>query len=124
MQTVKIKSTENLVTKIFVGDSEIKRVRNVEFSQSFDTVPCFTFETMGFPDIEIDNADIRFKFTPETVADAAKVIRHSFFTDNELYNAFVTSIESAIHDNGVVCDLGDQHNLAVEIADRIIGREE
>ena len=43
--------------------------------------------------------------------------------DKFLYNAFVASIESAIYENGVVCDISDQHELALEIANRIIGVE-
>lgn len=41
--------------------------------------------------------------------------------DKDLYDAFVASIESAIYDDGTVCDILNQHNLAVEIANRIIG---
>ncbi|EOS48273.1 hypothetical protein C810_01359 [Lachnospiraceae bacterium A2] len=53
-----------------------------------------------------------------------KVIRHSLLTDKVLYDALVASIESAIYENGVVRDISDQHELALEIADRIIEREE
>lgn len=41
--------------------------------------------------------------------------------DKVLYGTFVASIESVIYDDGTVCDISDQHNLAVEIANRIIG---
>lgn len=119
MQTVKIHSNENLLTKIYVGKSEIKKVRSVEFNQSVDTVPAFTFETLGFPDIEIDNPDIRFRFTPETVTDAVKVLRHSLIADKELYNAFVASIASALKEIPAGTGLYD---VAEAVADRIIGR--
>lgn len=122
MQTVKIQSTENETAKIFVGGAELKRVISVEFSQSVDTVPTFKFETMGLPDIEIGNTDIRFRFTPETVVDSAKVLRHSLLTDKELYNALVASIESAIKE--IPPDGTWLHDAAVAVADRIIGREE
>lgn len=121
MQTVKIQPTENMATKIFVGDSELKRVISIEFNQSVDTVPCFTFETIGLPDIEIDNADIRFRFTPETTTDSIKVLRHGLLTDKELYNALVASIESAIKE---LPPRIDRECAARIIADRIIGREE
>lgn len=121
MQTVKIQSTENMATKIFVGDSELKRVISIEFNQSVDTVPCFTFETIGLPDIEIDNADIRFRFTPETATDSIKVLRHRLLTDKELYNALAASMESAIKE---LPPRIDRECAARRIADRIIGREE
>lgn len=43
--------------------------------------------------------------------------------DKVLYDAFVASIESAIYDNGVACDISDWHELALKIANRIIGVE-
>lgn len=51
-------------------------------------------------------------------------MQSALMEDKILYGAFVASIESAIHDNGVACDISDQHELALEIANRIIGAEE
>lgn len=119
---VKIISGDSCRTHVFIGDKEISGITTgIQFEQYAGKVPTFTFETVGLPDIEIDNADIRFRFTPETIEDAAKVIRHSFSSDKVLYDAFVASIESAIYDDGTVCDISDQHELALEIANRIIG---
>lgn len=50
-------------------------------------------------------------------------LQSALIEDKVLYNAFVASIESAIYENGVVCDISDQHELALEIANRIIGVE-
>lgn len=122
MQTVKIQSIDGTVfSNVFLGDKKLEGIREITFNQSVDTIPCFTFETVGLPDIEIDNADICFKFTPETISDSVKVIYHTYEIDNDFRNAFIASIESAIHDNGVVCDISDQHDLATEIANRIMG---
>lgn len=122
MQKVKIQTIDER-THIFIGDCELKHVLSASYEQTADTAPTFAFETAGFPNIEIENADIRFKFTPETVTDAAKVIRHTYKTDNDFRNAFIASIESAIYDDGTVRDISDQHNLSVKIANRIIGVE-
>lgn len=122
MKTVKIQSIDSTIfSRVFLGDKKLEGIREVTFNQSIDTIPCFTFETIGLPDIEIDNADICFKFTPETISDSVKVIYHTYEIDNDFRNAFIASIESAIHDNGVVCDISDQHDLATEIANRIMG---
>lgn len=123
MQTVKIQIIDER-THIFIGDCELKRVVSASYEQTASTAPCFMFETMGFPNIEIDNADICFRFTPETMQEAAKVICHGFSIDKVLYGAFVASIESAIYDDGTVCDISDQHRLALTVANRIIGKEE
>lgn len=50
-------------------------------------------------------------------------LQSALIEDKVLYDAFVASIESAIYENGVVCDVSDQHELALEIANRIIGVE-
>lgn len=122
MKTVKIQSIDSTIfSRVFLGDKKLEGIREVTFNQSIETIPCFTFETIGLPDIEIDNADICFKFTPETISDSVKVIYHTYEIDNDFRNAFIASIESAIHDNGVVCDISDQHDLATEIANRIMG---
>lgn len=122
MKTVKIQSIDSTIfSRVFLGDKKLEGIREVTFNQSIETIPCFTFETIGLPDIEIDNADICFKFTPETISDSVKVIYHTYEIDNDFRNAFIASIESAIHDNDVVCDISDQHDLATEIANRIMG---
>lgn len=46
MNTVKIQSIDNTTsTRVYVGDSEVHRVKSIQFEQSVDTVPTFTFET-------------------------------------------------------------------------------
>lgn len=50
-------------------------------------------------------------------------LQAALIEDKVLHDTFVTSIESAIYENGVVCDISDQHELALEIANRIIGVE-
>lgn len=89
MQTVKIQSIDGTVfSNVFLGDKKLEGIREITFNQSVETIPCFTFETVGLPDIEIDNADICFKFTPETISDSVKVIYHTYEIDNDFRNAF------------------------------------
>lgn len=122
MQAVKIQSIDNtFFPRIFLGDKKLEEVRKITFNQSVDTIPCFTFETVGFPSIEIKNAKIYFEFTPETISDAVKVIRHSFSTDKELYDTLVSNIASALKELPRESDLED---VAKAIADRIIERKE
>lgn len=122
MQTVKIQSIDNtFFPRIFLGDKKLEGIREVTFNQATDTVPCFIFETIGLPNIEIENANIYFRFTPETVSDAVKVIHHSFSTDKELYDTLVSNIASALKEIPAGTGLYD---AAKAVADRIIEREE
>jgi len=119
---VKIISDNSYKTHAFIDDIEISnKATSIQFEQNAGEVPIFTFETIGLPDIEIDNADVRFRFTPETVTDAIKVLRRSLIADKELYNAFVASIVSALKEIPAGTGLYD---VAEAVADRIIGREE
>lgn len=121
MQTVRIhKNPETDLTEIFVGDNKLNRVVSASYYQDATSVPCFEFETVGFPDIAIDNADIRFQFTPQTIQEAAKTLRHSLITDATLYDAFCASIESALKEIPTGAGLYD---VAKAIAERIIGEE-
>lgn len=121
MQTVKIQSIGNTIaTRVFIGDNHISGVTRAVFEQSSMEIPSFTLEMNGYPDILIDNADICFRFTPDTTKDATKVIRHSFSSDRELYDAFVASIASALKE--VPANTG-LYDVAQVVADRIIGRE-
>lgn len=49
-------------------------------------------------------------------------IRVEILADNNLYNALVASIYSAIYDNGAVYNIPDQRDLAEFIAKRITGK--
>lgn len=51
-------------------------------------------------------------------------LQSALMEDKTLHDAFVASIESAIYDDGTVCDISDQHRLALTVANRIIGKEE
>lgn len=118
---VRIISDDSYKTHAFIDDIEISnQTTSIQFGQNAGEVPVFTFETVGIPNTEIENADIRFRFTPETIEDAVKVIRHSFYTDGKLYDAFVASIASALKELPGESDLED---VAKAVADRIIGKE-
>lgn len=122
MQTVKIQSIDNTIaTRVFVGDNHIKGVTRVVFEQSAMEIPSFTFETDGYPNIEIDNADICFRFTPEAITDAVKVICHTYANEKDFRNAFVASIASALKEVPTGTGIYD---AAQAVADRIIEREE
>lgn len=119
-------------TECYIGGNEIKNVKSVDFRVAVDEVPQFTFETMGLPDIDM-SGDIRFKFTPETVQQAAVVLRNELMTRGELYHAFLGSMLSALDNkfwdsrerNGNELDLGEEDfkEAAVLMLNRLIGIE-
>ena len=119
-------------TECYIGGNEIKNVKSVDFRVAVDEIPHFTFETMGLPDIDM-SGDIRFKFTPETVQQAAVVLRNELMTRGELYHAFLESMLSALDEkfwdsrdrNGYDLDLGEEdfEEASVLMLNRLIGIE-
>ena len=120
-------------TECYIDDKKIKNVKSVDFRVAVDEVPQFTFETMGLPDIDM-SGDIRFRFIPETVQQAAVVLRNELSKRGDLYDVFLASMRSAIDDNfrngneacGDALDIGqaDFDEVAKLMLNRLIGLEE
>lgn len=121
-----------LGTEYYIDEKKIEHVKSIDFHVAVNEVPEFTFETMGLPDIDM-GGDVRFKFTPETVQQAALVLRNELMVRGELHRAFLGSMLSALDDrfwdsrdrNGNELDLGkeDFKEAAVLMLNRLIGIE-
>lgn len=120
-QRVKVVNTNNgwLGTEYYINDQKINNVRSVDFRVAVDEIPIFQFETMGMPDIDMDG-DVRFNFSPETVQEAAVVLRHEFTNNMDSRQALIASIESVLHEE---CSEYLLHGLAEKIANRIVDSE-
>ena len=135
MQRVKVVNPNEswLGTEYFIDRKKISNVRSVDFRVAVDEIPKFTFETLGLPDIDM-YGDIQFSFTPETVQQAAVVLRNELSKRGDLYNAFLASMRSAIDDNfrnsnetcGDALEIGqaDFDEAAKSMLNRLIGLEE
>ena len=122
MQRVKVVNPNEswLGTEYFIDGKKISNVRSVDFRVAVDEIPKFTFETLGIPDIDMPG-DVQFRFTPETIQQAAVVLQNEFKKNSEIMDALIESIESSINDAPKeIC----KHDLAVLIAKRIVGSED
>lgn len=77
------------------------------------------FEITGLHEIEIP-ADVRFSFIPQTIEDAAIVLRNELLKHGDLYDGFHASIKSALNDLGYVKN-SKNTEMAEKILKRIIG---
>lgn len=117
-----INSGNDLIgTECYINDQKTECVRAVDFRAVVDEVPTFTFEVMGLPEIDMPG-DIRFSFTPQTVAEAVKVLWNELLKHNDVYDGFLASIRSAIkelpEDKAIWAD-----ELAEMILKRVIGED-
>lgn len=120
-------------TEYYIDGKKISNVRSVDFRVAVDEVPQFTFETLGLPEIDMAG-DVQFSFTPETVQQAAVVLRNELSKRGDLYNVFLASMRSAIDDDfwntretcGNELDIckADFDEAAELMLNRLIGLEE
>ena len=78
--------------------------------------------------IEINHADLQFKYIPESVIEAVKIFRHEFLVNKDLYNGFIASIASVLEKfqikQGFLDDGYNSSYLVEMILNRILGNEE
>lgn len=120
MHTVKVfNDNGNIIpTHIEIDGKTLKKCRSIDYHADADSVPTFTFEVMALSDIEVNHADIFFKFHPQTVEESVKILRHELMQHGDVYNGFVCSIESALKE---AKPYTKEIDLARAILDRIIG---
>ena len=120
-------------TEYYIDGNKVNNVKSVDFRVAVDEVPQFTFETLGLPEIDMPGT-VQFGFTPETVQQAAVVLRNELSKRGVLYDSFLASTRSVIDDDfwnsretrGNDLDIGeDDFNEAAELMlNRLIGLEE
>lgn len=104
-------------TECYIDGKKIDKVKSVDFRVAVDEVPTFTFETVGLPDIDMHGA-VRFKFTPQTAIEAAAVLQKEFTECEQLREALVKSIATALKEAPKEAGL---YEVAEIIAKRIVG---
>lgn len=107
-------------TEYYIDGNKVNNVKSVDFRVAVDEVPHFTFETLGLPDIEM-SGDVQFSFTPETVQQAAVVLKHEFETNEKSRYALYDSVRSVLEESDVECSSISM--LALEIGNRLFDLE-
>lgn len=119
MHTVKVfNNNGNIIPTHVEIDGKPLRCRSIDYHAEADHIPTFSFEAMALSDIEVNHADICFRFHPDTVVEAVKILRNELMLHGEVYGGFLESIKSALHDMGDETDITGAAKL---ILSRIIG---
>lgn len=118
MQRVKVVNQNKswLGTECYIDGNKINNLKSVDFRVAVDEVPHFTFETLGLPDIDMLGT-VQFRFKPETVQQAAIILKHEFETNKESRWALYNSIYSLLEERGI--EESGRSILATDIAIRI-----
>ena len=111
-------------TQYFVDGTEINRVISADFHAAVDELPTSVFELMALPDIEMES-EVKFSYTPQSIEDAVRILRHELLTHGEVYNGFKASLKTAI-EKYCTCGLPfePEEETAGKILDFMIGEEQ
>lgn len=109
------------VHKIFVDGKQIKRITRLDFEINPCEVPVLTIETIGGVDFE-GQAEVNFLKDPFTVQNACKILRDEILKHGDLYNGFLSSIESSLREQkATALPFQPERDIADNILQRIIG---
>lgn len=110
------------MNKVIVNGREIQRVNHIDFNFDVSEVPQVNLGIVGGFDFE-GMAEIQFDYSPYTVKESCKIIRDELIKRGDLYNAFVSSINSVLMD-GIQCEPPNlMEHKAKQIMSRLIGDE-
>ena len=111
------------VHRVFKDGKKIERVRAINFDISAGEIPIVLVEIAGGCNFE-GMADIYFDYSPYTVKEACKILRDELLKHGDLYNGFISSIESALKEQKVTAlPFQPESEIAEKILKRIIGEE-
>ena len=111
------------VHRVFKDGKKIERVRAINFDISAGEIPIVLVEIAGGCNFE-GMADIHFDYSPYTVKEACKILREELLKHGDLYNGFLSSIESSLKEQKVTAlPFQPESEIADKILKRIIGED-
>ena len=109
-----------MIHRVFVNGEKLKRVNHIDFNIDVDEAPKVNVGIVGGCDFE-GMADVHFDYSPYTVKEACKILREEIMKRNDLFDGFVSSIQTAIEE---APNYIKNRELAERILKRIIGEEQ
>ena len=107
------------IHRVFVNGEKLKRVNHIDLNIDVAEAPQVNVGIVGGCDFE-GMADVHFDYSPYTVKEACKILREEIMKRNDLFDGFVSSIQTAIEE---APNYIKNRELAERILKRIIGEE-
>lgn len=112
-----------MMHRVFVNGEKLKRVNHIDLNIDVAEVPQVNVGIVGGCDFE-GMADIHFDYSPYTVKEACKILRDELLKHGDLYNGFISSIESALKEQkATALPFQPERDIADKILQRIIGED-
>lgn len=110
-----------MIHRVFVNGEKLKRVNHIDLNIDVAEVPQVNVGIAGGCDFE-GMADVHFDYSPYTVKEACKILRDELMKYGDLYNGFISSLESSIKDQRIIPLPGHtEKEIAEKILSGIIG---
>lgn len=111
------------IHRVFVNGEKLKRVNHIDLNIDVAEVPQVNVGIVGGCDFE-GMADIHFDYSPYTVKEACKILQDELLKHGDLYNGFLSSIESSLKEQKVTgLPFQPESDIADKILKRIIGED-
>ena len=108
-----------MIHRVFVNGEKLKRVNHIDLNIDVAEAPQVNVGIVGGCDFE-GMADVHFDYSPYTVKEACKILREEIMKRNDLFDGFVSSIQTAIEE---APNYIKNRELAERILKRIIGED-
>jgi len=112
---------KNTNPQVTIDGNKLPFVKTVKFDVSTETIPTFTIETIGIPDIDMQGR-CDFRFSVDTIQQACKVLCETLQKDEMFHNVLLDNIEDVLRNSTVVWEEWEYREIANKILDRIIGK--
>lgn len=113
------------IHRVFIDGKQIEKITHLDFQVNPLEIPSVTLNIERMSGIDFEGqAEVNFLNTPLTVQDAFQILREELLKHDNLYNGFLSSIESSLKEQKVTgLPFQPESEIAEKILKRIIGEE-
>lgn len=113
------------IHRVFVDGKQIDKITHLDFQVNPMEIPSVMLNIERISGVDFEGqAEVNFLNTPLTVQDAFQILREELLKHDNLYNGFLSSIESSLKEQKVTgLPFQPESEIAENILKRIIGEE-
>lgn len=113
------------IHRVFVDGKQIDKITHLDFQVNPMEIPSVMLNIERISGVDFEGqAEVNFLNTPFTVQNAFQILREELLKHDNLYNGFLSSIESSLKEQKVTgLPFQPESEIAEKILKRIIGEE-
>lgn len=113
------------IHRVFIDGKQIDKITHIDFQLNPLEIPSVTLNIERMSGIDFEGqAEVNFLKDQFTAQNACKILREELLKHEDLYNAFLASIESSLRDQKVTAlPFQTERDIADNILQRIIGED-